>query len=109
MRIVLFVVFLMTSLLSGAQMISGEIVDEGRKITSTVPFEVVGYVDGYATLELSVDRNGNVVSRRVVETDIKSTPSMLIIKNHVKTFKFEAGTYYPKFHHVLVKIRMTTK
>jgi len=65
---------------------------------------VEGMANGWIKLELAVDRTGKVTSVRQVDTNIKSTPARFEVKKYVRTFKFQPGTYYPKFHHVIVKI-----
>jgi len=101
--------FLLFSSLSFGQVLSGEIVDEGRKMTSNTPFVVEGMLNGYCTYELAVDRDGNVTSARLVETNLKSTPAKYEVRNYVTKIKFAPGTYYPKFHHALVKITTVQK
>lgn len=100
--------FLILSLLISnftfGQLISGSLVDEGRKILNKPAYIVEGMANGWIKLELAVDRTGKVTSVRQVETNLKSTPARFEVKNYVKKFKFQPGTYYPKFHHVIVKI-----
>lgn len=98
------VVLLLFSNYSFGQIISGTLKDEGRKVLDNPNFIINGRANGYAKYELAVDRNGNVTSARKVKTNIRSTPTLISVKNHVNKFKFEKGTYYPKFHHVVVKI-----
>ncbi len=105
MRKLLFL-FLLLSSTSFGQLISGTLMDEGRKVLSDPPFIIEGMTDGYAKYELAVNREGKVTSAKLVETNLKSTPATYTIKNYVKTFTFQPGTYYPKFHHVVVKITM---
>ena len=71
-------------------------------LTST-SFIIEGRTNGYAKYELSVDREGKVTGVRLLETDIKSTPAKFELRNEITKLKFEKGTYYPKFHHVVVK------
>lgn len=109
MKYFIFSFFVVLTVSLNAQIIGGEIVNEGRKLMNEVPFVVESYSEGFVTLELSVDRNGSVVSRRVVESNVKSTPSMIAVKNHVMKYKFEPGTHYPTFHHVTIKIQVVKK
>ena len=101
--------FLFFSSMSFGQVLSGEILDEGRKVTSSIPFVIEGMLDGYCTYELAVDRDGKVTSARLVETNLKSTPAKYEVRNYVTKIKFAPGTYYPKFHHALVKITTVKK
>jgi hypothetical protein len=89
-----------------AQMISGTLKDEGRKIVVNPGFVIEGMTNGYANYELAVNREGDVTSIRFIETNLKSTPAKFEIRNYVTGFKFEKGTHFPKFHHVIVKITM---
>ena len=85
------------------QILSGDLKDEGRKLVTETNFIVEGRVNGYAKYELAVNREGKVTGAKLLETDIKSTPSMVDLRNYVVTLKFEKGTYYPQFHHAVVK------
>lgn len=105
MRQLLFL-FLLFSTTSFGQLISGDLIEEGRKVLNKPAFVIEGMANGYAKYELAVDREGKVTSARLVDTNLKSTPATFTIKNYVKTFTFQPGTYYPKFHHVIVKITM---
>ncbi len=105
MRKLLFL-FILISSSSFGQLISGTLVEEGRKVLNNPAFIIEGMANGYAKYELAVNREGKVTSARLVETNLKSTPATFTIKNYVKTFTFQPGTYYPKFHHVVVKITM---
>ena len=95
---------LLLSSISYGQILSGDLVDEGRKMTSETSFVVEGMVNGYAIYELAVNRNGKVTNATLVNSDLKSTPAKYEIRNYVTKIKFEPGTYYPKFHHAKVKI-----
>tara|TARA_R110002072_G_scaffold302097_2_gene483824 strand:- start:3864 stop:4196 length:333 start_codon:yes stop_codon:yes gene_type:complete len=96
--------FLILSNLSFGQLISGNLLDEGRKLLDKPAFIIEGIADGWIKIELAVDRTGKVTSARQVDSNLKSTPARFEAKKHVRTFKFQPGTYYPKFHHVIVKI-----
>ena len=86
------------------QLMSGTLMDEGRQMTSDSKFIVEGVKSGTAKFELAVSREGNVTSIRMVESNLKSTPAEFELKNYLKTFTFEKGNHYPKFHHVVVKM-----
>lgn len=89
-----------------SQMMSGELKDEGRLLTSDTPYLVEGTMNGFIVYELTVDRTGTVTAARVEESQstLKSTPSRIKTKKHVMGMKFTAGTYYPEFQTVFVKI-----
>lgn len=88
--------------------ISGDVVKDNRKVKTDLGYEIKGHLDGKITIEISVDALGNVSSSKVLEseTTIKSTPAKLKAINHVGQFKFEPGTWFPKFHKATVVIRM---
>ena len=98
--------FLLLSSACYSQMLRGTLVDEGRIILGAPQYTLEGISDGYADYELAVNRQGDVTSARLIKSSLKSTPAKYEIRNYVVTFKFEKGTYYPKFHHVVVKITM---
>lgn len=91
---------------SSAQLMSGDLVDEGRKLLTETNFTMMGSKQGEIVYELAVDRKGNVTSERLIEkeTTVVSTPLRYGAKNYLRSFKFEEGTYFPEFHHVIVKI-----
>ena len=105
MKVLVFF-FLMISSLSHSQYIGGSAKDEGRKMIDSPSFLIEGFINGYVKYELAIDREGNVTGVRPLETDLKSTPARYELRNYVKTLKFEPGTYYPKFHHAIVKLTM---
>ena len=94
--------------LSFGQVISGALKESGRKMTTELPFEIEGNVNGYISYELTVNIDGNVTSTRLMsnQTSVKSTPAKVKVRNHVNKMKFEKGYHYPKFHKVVVKITM---
>jgi hypothetical protein len=91
---------------SYSQIISGEILDSGRKLITLSDFVIKSDRSGEVVYEIAVDIKGDVTSVIIVNslTTIKSTPLKLEAKNLINTFKFEPGTFYPKFHHSRVKI-----
>ena len=101
----LFIVLLFASS-AHAQLIEGDIVTVGRKLLNNPAFLIEGMKDGWAKFELAVDINGNVTGVTQKETNLKSTPATMLMRDYVKKFKFEAGTSFPVHHHVIVKITM---
>ncbi|PIE87211.1 MAG: hypothetical protein CSA03_01390 [Bacteroidetes bacterium] len=106
MKKFIFFCLLFVSSVNYAQVISGPVKDAGRKMTGEPSFIIEGMKDGWAKYDLSVDINGKVTSVTMVETNLKSTPAKTMLRNHVKKYTFEPGTYYPKYHHVVVKVTM---
>lgn len=106
MKTVFLFLFLLLTASAHAQLIDGAIIEDGRKILGEPKYIVEGIKDGWAKYELSVDIRGNVTGIKMIESNLKSTPATTIIRNHVKKFKFEAGTHFPEYHHVVVKITM---
>lgn len=106
MKTLLFFLFFISTTSVNAQLIEGALVQDGRKIVGEHKFIVEGMKDGWAKYELSVNIEGKVTGVTLVESNLKSTPATTIIRNHVKKFRFEKGTYYPNYHHVIVKITM---
>lgn len=88
---------------SFGQILSGPIKDEGRKLLTSTNFIIEGPANGFAKYELAVNREGKVTSVRLIETDLKSTPAKYELRNHIVKLKFQKGTYYPKFHHAIVR------
>lgn len=94
-----------------SQIISGEILDSGRKLLTESDFVIKSDRSGEVVFDISVDIKGDVTSATIVTslTTIKSTPLKMEAKNLINTFKFEPGTFYPKFHHSKIKITFIEK
>ena len=103
-RIAVFFLFL--AFQSNAQLLSGTAVDEGRLILANPIFIQEGTIDGWATFELAINRNGKVTSAKIVETNLKRTTAKMQIRDYLMTLKFTPGPHYPKFHHAKVKITL---
>lgn len=86
------------------QVLDGSLVAEGRKLLTETDFKVEGTVEGYAIYELAVGRDGKVSSMTLESSDIKSTPTKMIIGNYLKGLTFTEATNYPKFQHVRIKV-----
>lgn len=93
------------------QLLSGDIVDVKRPLLTETNFTIKGTKEGVVVYDIAVDIYGNVTSETLVAnmTTISSTPARMEARNLIKTFKFQPGTAYPKFHHVKVKITFVTK
>ncbi|HLW39637.1 MAG TPA: hypothetical protein VKX31_04540 [Brumimicrobium sp.] len=88
--------------------ISGDITKDNRKPTTNQAFVIEGHVTGKIVFEISVDNEGKVTSAKVIESEstIKSSPAKIKARNHVMTFQFEPGTWFPKYHQGRVAITM---
>ncbi|MDG1332796.1 MAG: hypothetical protein P8P74_10720 [Crocinitomicaceae bacterium] len=106
MKSLFFFLFIILASNGNAQILSGAVLEDGRKITGEPKYIVEGMKNGWAKYDLSVNIAGKVTSVTLVDSNLKSTPATTIIRNHVKKYTFEPGTYYPKFHHVIVKVTM---
>lgn len=89
-----------------SQLVSGDLVQEGRKLVSQCDFRLSGGAEGDIYYELAVDREGNVTSERLIteRTTVVSTPTRMRAKQMASELKFEPGTHYPHYHHVVIKI-----
>lgn len=108
MKNVVLAFFCCIGMFSTAQLLEGEIVEEGRGLKTKIDFVQEGNTNGWAKYELAVDRTGKVTSVRLIETTIKSTVSKMKLKNYLMKSEFEAGTHYPKFHHVVIKMTLVS-
>lgn len=106
MRILLLWFCFAMPLFSNAQLLSGPVLDEGRKLLSHSDFTIVGAYEGYIVYEIAVTREGKVSSERKLgdQSTIHSTPAHVLGKNLVQKLEFQKGTFYPEFHHVLVRV-----
>ena len=84
----------------------GSLVDEGRRLINNPSFVQEGTVNGWAIYDVSVDRNGNIKSATLKESNITRTSSKVQLRNYVVTMKFEKGTHYPQFHHANIKLTL---
>jgi len=102
----LLILLLTLSFQSNAQLVSGTLIQEGRKEAEKISFIQESHVNGFMIYELSVDREGNVTGMKLIESSTNSTPAKVKVRNYLSTLKFEKGTHYPKFHDVRIKITL---
>lgn len=90
------------------QKIEGDIAKDNRKLLTEHSSTIKGNINAVYTIAFSVNALGEVTSVREVgvKTEKASTPARMQALNHVKKFKFEPGTWFPKHHQGLVEIRM---
>jgi hypothetical protein len=90
-----------------SQLLSGEIIDVNRKMTSTSNFTIKSFYEGYVVYEISVNNIGKVTSERFIaeKSTVKSTPANMEAKNLLKSLTFESGDGFPKYHHAMVKVK----
>ncbi|MES2587562.1 MAG: hypothetical protein V4622_01200 [Bacteroidota bacterium] len=104
--ILLTALLLLSAQFVSAQLISGTLMDEGRKLTSTFDFKIHGKFKGIQTFKIAVNALGDVTSVVLVETEgnLVSTPAKIVGVKELKKLKFTGATYYPKFQHVTLKV-----
>lgn len=105
MRILLILSLIISSTAYGQ--VSGDIKNAGRKMETVTNFIMAARWDGYAKYDISVNAKGEITSAKLIETDLKSTPALYELKKHVLTLKFAPGTWWPKYHHGVVKMTMS--
>ncbi len=90
-----------------SQLLSGEITDANRKMTSTSNFTIDSFYEGYVVYEISVNNVGKVTGERFIaeKSTVKSTPANIEAKNLLKSLTFEPGDGFPNFHHALVQVK----
>ena len=104
MKHLLILPFLTLFLNANGQVLGGTLVSEGRKLLTETDFTVEGTVEGYAIYEIAVGRDGIVSSMKLEDTNIKSTPTKVIVRNYLTGFTFTPATNAPPFQHVRIKI-----
>jgi len=108
MKKVVFLLFILISYQSNAQLLSGDLVDESRKLITITDFTLKDPNKGFVVCDLAVDRTGKVTSIAfdLATTTVVSIPSKIKVRNYLNTFVFEKGNHFPAFHHVKVKITL---
>jgi|SRR5690554_951293 len=88
--------------------LSGDLAKDNRKIITEQGYIINGHVNGKIVFDISVNSEGVVTSAKVIdgESTVKSTPAKIEARNYVSTFKFQPGTWYPKYHQGRIVITM---
>ena len=104
--LVIFILLTFVSFEARTQIISGDLVQSGRKMISDSDFKVVGRYTGFQYYELSVNREGRVTDVRhlVQKGALISTPARILASGKLNELEFQKGTSYPKFHRVKVRV-----
>jgi hypothetical protein len=107
MRLLITLSFLLSVFALNAQL-SGELKTDNRKLLTPFNYLVKSTTPGIAVFEITVDIDGNVTSATVLkdETTIRSTPTLMAVKNELLQLKFQKGYTYPKFHRGKVTVHV---
>jgi hypothetical protein len=108
MKKVILLLFCFLSLQAFTQ-ISGEIVSDGRKIETGIPYSITGSQPGKFVFKIAVNMDGKVTSciLQKDQSTIVSTPLMMKAKNSILTgLTFERGYAFPEFHYGFVTIEV---
>lgn len=105
-RILFSAFFSILTNFSFSQLLSGELLDSGRKMLSPYSFEIKDKYNGYQLFELAVNPEGKVSGVRDIHEKgvIVSTPAKMLASSELYELKFESASHFPKFHHVKVKV-----
>jgi hypothetical protein len=108
MKLPILIIFFFLSYQASAQLLSGDLVDENRKLETATDFTLKDSNKGFVVCELAVERSGKVTSIAfdLAATTVVSIPSKIKVRNYLNTFVFEKGNHFPAFHHVKVKITL---
>ena len=97
--------------------LTGDIVKDGRKLITKNGYALQGKVDARIVFAIAVNSKGEITSAKVLgdESSTKDVQAQINARHYVMTsFKFEPGTWFPKFHQgkiaiTLVKPRTETE
>ena len=87
--------------------LSGEIAKDERKLTTNNGYVLQGQENGSIVFSIAVNDKGDITSAKVLgnETTIKNVQEQIDARHYVMTsFKFEPGTWFPKFHQGIISI-----
>ncbi|MBK9192470.1 MAG: hypothetical protein IPM77_13745 [Crocinitomicaceae bacterium] len=108
MKLFLTVFCFLISFLSVAQ-VSGEIINDGRKIVTPIAYTISGHQAGKFVFKIAVNMDGKVTSCTLQkdQSTIVSTPLMMKAKNSIITgLTFEKDYAFPEFHYGFVTIEV---
>jgi hypothetical protein len=105
-KVVFLLAFFFLYNLGNSQLLTGSLIDEGRKMTSKFDFNIKGKYQGFQVFELTVNALGEVTSVKLIETKdaLISTPAKLIAVKELYKLKFDGATYFPKFQHARIRV-----
>ena len=108
MKLPILIISFFLSYQASAQLLSGDLLDENRKLETLTDFTLKDNNKGFVVCELAVDRTGKVTSIAfdLPASTVVSIPSKIKVRNYLNTFVFEKGNHFPAFHHVKVKITL---
>ena len=108
MKLPILIISFFLSYQASAQLLSGDLLDENRKLETSTDFTLIDNNKGFVVCELAVDRTGKVTSIAfdLPASTVVSIPSKIKVRNYLNTFVFEKGNHFPAFHHVKVKITL---
>ena len=108
MNVLFALIFTLMAFLANSQLLSGDLVDENRKLITETDFTLKSVNKGFVMADLAVDRTGKVTSITLdlAASNVVSIPSKIKVRNYLNTFVFEKGNHFPAFHHVKVKITL---
>ena len=109
MKTKLLFLSLIVSFSSFSQLMDGTLLVENRKLTSNSTFRITDNNEGILFYELSVNPLGHVTAAKLLTegTTVISTPTKMKVRSHLLNFTFTAGTHYPEFQNVRVKITVS--
>lgn len=108
MKLLLTGSFVLFSIFSFTQ-VSGEIINDGRKIVTPIAYTISGHQSGKFVFKIAVNMDGKVTScvLQKDESTIVSTPLMMKAKNNILTgLTFEKDYAFPEFHYGYVTIEV---
>ena len=108
MKLPILIISFFLSYQASAQLLTGDLLDENRKLETSTDFTLKDNNKGFVVCELAVDRTGKVTSIAfdLPASTVVSIPSKIKVRNYLNTFVFEKGNHFPAFHHVKVKITL---
>lgn len=107
--LLLLSLFLFSFTQTEAQLLSGQLLEENRKLLTQTDFTIYGDYTGHIVYELSVDRKGKVTSERLIpeQSTIKSTPANIQARKFLNSLVFQEGTHFPANQHVIIRVLFT--